>query len=67
MTKNTPVLFPDHITNFLNNPQPEHVMFTRQYKAEDIWDIAPGAILDLSIAWPGLVGLCRKGTTQVYL
>ncbi len=60
MSKPMPVSFPSRMDYFCKYPQSNKVMFCKRYKAEDIWNIAPGAVLDLELAWPGLVEICRK-------
>ena len=34
-------------------------MFCKPYKVEDIWDIGVGAVLDIKMAHPRLVQLCK--------
>lgn len=41
-------------------PHQGKIMFCRRYRIRGIWDIAPGAILDIHSALPRLIRLCQK-------
>lgn len=60
MSSKIPNLLSYHIDRFMNSDQSGRIMFCKQYKAEDIWDIAPGAVLDLQEAQVGLVEICNQ-------
>lgn len=60
MPRKKPVSFFTHKQHFLEHPQPRRIMFCKRFKVLDMWDIFPGAILDLDVAFPGLVKKCQK-------
>ncbi|MEM9678971.1 MAG: hypothetical protein AAF901_01495 [Bacteroidota bacterium] len=60
MPKQVPLLLAERIAHFLSTPQPGRIMFCKRYKIRDHLEIGAGAILNLRMAWPGLVEICRK-------
>ena len=56
--KAPPSLF-DYINRFLENIQPHQIMFCKPYWVREEWNIGAGAVLDISMAHPRLVQICR--------
>jgi len=60
MPRKKPIPFCVHRKQFLERPQTGRIMFCKRLRILDMWDIDPGAILELRVAFPGLIKMCQK-------